>query len=153
MPDKSYTVDVQQNDDGESFIEFPDEVMSNLGWEEGDTVVWKDNHDGSYTISKRETEWVLVETIQTFRHRYMIEVPKGKAEWALDTVTMHEAKEFSQKPLDEIIVSHRVVSKEESIALCDEDNEYTSEWNKELKLNAFYTPWPWNEDGELIETK
>ena len=44
----------------------------------------------------KETEWVLVECVSTFRMRYMVEVPKDKSEYALDTVTMNEAKEFSQ---------------------------------------------------------
>ena len=36
----------------------------------------------------KETEWVLVETMHSFRMRYMVEVPKGKSEYALDTVVM-----------------------------------------------------------------
>ena len=63
-------------------------------------------------------ELVLVETVSTFRIRYVVEVPKGEKDWALDTVVMKDAKEFSQSYLDEIIVSHRVVSKEEALSMC-----------------------------------
>ena len=95
-----------------------------------------------------QTQWVLVETISTFRARYMIEVPTGidnygkdKIDWALDTVTMEEAKEFSQEHIGELIVSHRVVTKEEALTLCDKDNDYTISWPEEQKINTFFTLW------------
>ena len=50
------------------------------------------------------SELVLVETISIIKHRYVVEVPDGKAEWALDTVTMEEAKEFSQTFINEDII-------------------------------------------------
>jgi hypothetical protein len=96
----------------------------------------------------KETQWVLVEAISTLRMRYMVEVPIGnddydndKSEWALDTVTMQEAKEFSQEFLGEQIVSHRVVTKEEALALCDKDNDYCISWDEETKMKNFFTPW------------
>lgn len=90
---------------------------------------------------------VLVETVSMFRMRYVVEVPVGiddfgndKTLWALDTVVMGDAKEFSQKHLDETIVSHRVVSMDEALALCDEDNDYTASWPTEKKIETFFTP-------------
>jgi hypothetical protein len=116
--------------------------MEELGWDIGDTLTWKIGDNGEITVSKKvETEWVLVECVSTFRARYMVEVPKGKAEWALDTVTMQEAQEFSQQHIGEQIVSHRVVSKDEALALCDADNDYGSSWDEELKMNNFFTKW------------
>jgi hypothetical protein len=96
----------------------------------------------------KKTQLVLVETVSMFRMRYVVEVPVGtddynndKSLWALDTVTMNEAQEFSQEHLDETIVSHRVVSKKEALALCDIDNEYTKSWSKDKKIETFFTPW------------
>ena len=86
-----------------------------------------------------ETELVLVECIQQYRMRYVVEVPIGKSEWALDTVTMEEAVEFSQLSLGETIVSHRVVSNDEVVQLCDEDNDYCSLWDTEKKFEVFVT--------------
>jgi len=84
--------------------------------------------------------------VSTFRERYMVEVPVGvdrygkdKADWALDTVTLEEAKEFSQEHLGETIVSHRVVTKEEALVMCDKDNDYAKVWNDEMKIKAFFT--------------
>lgn len=128
---------------GDLILPLDDEIFSETGWEIGDTLEWVDQKDGSWLLRKKEMaqekEWVLVECISTFRERYMVEVPKGKADWALDTVTMNEAKEFSQKHLGETIVSHRVISEEDALELCDNENNYAKNWNKEMKMNAFFT--------------
>lgn len=139
----SFTVTVEEDtESGDLILPFPEGLCEKLGWDIDDTLDWEDNGDGSYTLSKKvETEWVLVECVSTFRERYMVEVPKGKTEWSLDTVTMNEAKEFSQEHLGEQIVSHRVVSKEEAIAICDKDNDYTKSWTEEIKMKNFFTTW------------
>ena len=134
-------VTLEEDEDGNLVLPLSDEMMAELGWKIGDTINWNDNEDGTWTMSKLETELVLVECVSTFRMRYMVEVPKGKAEWALDTVTMNEAEEFSQEHLGEQIVSHRVVSEDEAITLCDVDNHYCSTWTREKKLETFVTEW------------
>ena len=80
----------------------------------------------------------LLPTYQATLWRYC-EVPVGRAGWALDTVSCDEAKEFSQLSLGETIVSHRVVSKEEVLKICDEDNDYCHSWTDEQKIDAFVT--------------
>ena len=146
-------VTIQEDENGELILPLGDDVCEELGWKIGDTLDWKDNGDGSWTITKKETEketeLVLVECVSTFRMRYMVEVPKGKAEWALDTVTMNEAKEFSQVHIGEQIVSHRVVSKEEALALSDTDNDYGKTWPEELKVKNFFTVMNENKDEDL----
>jgi hypothetical protein len=97
-----------------------------------------------------ETELVMVECVHTFRMRYLVEVPVGKAEWALDTVAMDEANEFSQEFIGDQIFSHRVVSKEEALAICDVDNAYCKSWTDEKKLEVFMTPWT-DEDAQHSE--
>lgn len=136
---KSYTLDVKHTEDGDAFIELPEEVLKETGWKAGDDIEWKDNEDGSFTLTASDKEWVLVETVSMFRHRYMVQVPKGKSEWALDTVTMEEAKEFSQEHISEQIVSHRVVGYEDAIKLCDQDNHYCKNWTDEKKVEVFFT--------------
>ena len=96
--------------------------------------------------NKEETQLVLVECVSTFRQRYMVEVPVGtddygndKTLWALDTVTMQEAKEFSQEYLGEQIVSHRVVTYDEALTLCDKDNNYVASWDNDTKVKNFFT--------------
>jgi len=147
---KTFTVIVEEDPEtGDLILPFPEGLCDQLGWEIDDTLNWESNDDGSFILSKKvETQWVLVECVSTFRDRYMVEVPigtdthgKDKTEWALDTVTMNEAKTFSSEHLGEQIVSHRVVSKEEALSLCDKDNDYTTSWDEELKMQNFFTTW------------
>ena len=148
MSKTNWTLDVKHDDKtDDTFIQLPDDLMLAAGWNLGDDIEWIDNKDGTWTMRKiekdNEKEWVLVECVSQFRQRYMCQVPKGKAEWALDTVTMNEAKEFSQEHLGETIVSHRVIPFMEALELCDVDNEYCNKWNIEQKVNVFFT-----RDGE-----
>ena len=50
-----WTIPVQENEQGEQFIEFPDEVLKETGWKDGDTIEWIDNHDGSFTLKRKDT--------------------------------------------------------------------------------------------------
>ena len=83
---------------------------------------------------------ILVDTIHTFRMRYVIELEDTEPnEYALDTVVCNEATEFSQEYLGEHIVSYRQVTEEEVIRLCDEDNDYIKSWDNQMKLDTFIT--------------
>ena len=150
-----WTVKLEEADDGSGdlVIPFTDEQLAEAGWKEGDTIEWTDLGNGSWSLKKKEPEkvWVLVEAVSQFRMRYMVEVDAAHPEWAMDTVTMQEAKEFSQEHIGETIISHRVVSEEEAIAICDVDNDYVNgkygtPWTKEQKIKAFFT-----KDGEKVE--
>lgn len=83
--------------------------------------------------------WVLVETVSSFRHRYMVEAPEGFPEFALDDVAMETAKEFSQKHIGELITSYREIPEQEALALCDEDNDYFKHNTTETKIRVFFT--------------
>jgi len=49
---KSWTLEVQKLEDGDQYIEFPKELMEEVGWEDGDVLKWIDNGDGSWTLKK-----------------------------------------------------------------------------------------------------
>ena len=145
-----YTAKVEEDENG-MFVTFPDDMLAEVGWKEGDRIDWKDNGDGSFTLTKKDTKLVLVETVLQYRMRYVVEVPASNPEWALDTVTLEEAREFSQLYLGETITSHRVISDEEMLKLCDEDNDYLKSWSEEQKYNTFVTTW--EEQKEKDEAK
>ena len=52
-PLKRWTLQVEKLEDGDEYIEFPKEVMEEVGWEEGDIIEWIDNKDGSWTLRKK----------------------------------------------------------------------------------------------------
>lgn len=57
----------------------------------------------------------VVETIQTFRHKYVIDCTN--VDHALDTVAMNEAEEFSQMYLGEQIITGREITKDEFVRM------------------------------------
>lgn len=50
----SYTIPLEQDGD-DLVLPFPDEMLESVGWQVGDTLVWSDNEDGSWTLTKVET--------------------------------------------------------------------------------------------------
>ena len=79
----------------------------------------------------------MVDVISTHLLRYAVEVNEDPKD-ALDEFVCKELdanfKEFSQRHLGTMDVSHRVVSKDEYLRMFDEDNEYLKEWTEEQKL-------------------
>jgi hypothetical protein len=147
MSDKSWILDVQENEDGEKFIELNEDILEQSGFKIGDELQWTDRGDGSWSLKKKEKAWVLVESTHTFRMRHMVEVPVDHPEYALDTVTMNDAKEFSQEFIGQQIMSHRIVTEKEALELCDIDNSYCKNWDNEKKIETFFTKEGWvNED-------
>lgn len=133
------TANVIKDDEENYVLPLGEEVVKHLGWKIGDVLEWVDNHDGSWTIKRKEQmkkELVLVECISTFRMRYVVEVPVGEKDWACDSVVMGEVEEMSQHHIGEDIVSHRVISDEEFIKIFDEDNDYLKNWDTELKVRC-----------------
>jgi hypothetical protein len=122
--------------DGPTGVPYPGEV--NYWYNKTEDMKMNEQARG-IQHSGAETQLVLVECIHQYRMRYVVEVPFGHSDWALDTVTMEEAKEFSQLSLGETIISHRIVSRDEVLKLCDEDNDYCHSWTDEAKLDAFVT--------------
>jgi hypothetical protein len=140
MTDKSWTLDVKENEDGDKYIELTDEILELSNFKIGDNLEWTDRGDGSWSLKKKEEKtWALVEAVHTFRMRYVVEVPAEHPEYALDTVTMDAAKEFSQEFIGQQIMSHRVISEEDALKLCDVDNYYCAKWDNQKKIETFFT--------------
>lgn len=141
-------IELEEDENGNLILPLGDELCDELGWKIGDTIQFIDNGDGSWSMKKMEKELVLVECISTFRMRYVVEVPAGKKEWAMDTVCMNEAEEFSQEHLGEQIVSHRVIDEKEYLRLFAEDNDYLKTWDDDQKFR-FVNRW---KDDEVEAT-
>lgn len=46
-------IEVQEDKEtGELYLEFPVELLNQMGWTEGDDLEWIDNKDGSWSIKK-----------------------------------------------------------------------------------------------------
>lgn len=88
-------------------------------------------------------KYVVVTTVSTFRHRYVIPMDELQAlnpevpvnpEWALDLVTCEDIEEFSQQHIGEQIVDMVEKSEDEILELFDKDNDYLKDWDRDYKI-------------------
>jgi hypothetical protein len=50
-----WTLDVEEDSDGNAFITLPPEVLEKTGWKEGDRIKWTVHEDGGWQMEKVET--------------------------------------------------------------------------------------------------
>jgi hypothetical protein len=55
MANKSWSLLTEEDpDDPENLIlTFPPDLLESMGWKSGDTLEWKDNNDGSWSLTKK----------------------------------------------------------------------------------------------------
>jgi len=96
-----------------------------------------------------KSDYVVVDTVSMFKQRYIIPreelqklnedvklTDKLAREWASDSVTTEEVKEFSQRWLGETITNVDIVDTEKVLKLFKEDNEELSqEWTQAKQLD------------------
>ena len=48
-----WTLEIKEDPEtGDAMLEFPEDFLETTGWQEGDTIKWRDNGDGSWTLEK-----------------------------------------------------------------------------------------------------
>ena len=131
---KSWTLPIKENENGEMYIELNDEILEGSGFKIGDTLNWKDLKDGSYSLTKAESDLYLVEGISMFHMKFVVRAKE--AEHACDEVVMDDGslKEFSQKHVDFNVLGARKISQEEYLELFNKENAYLSSWIDDEKL-------------------
>ena len=48
----TWTLPVEEDDEGNLFITLPDELLEEAGWKEDDELEWTDRGDGSFELKK-----------------------------------------------------------------------------------------------------
>jgi hypothetical protein len=93
-------------------------------------------------------KYFSVETIQTFKHRYVVSeedlqnmnpTMPCEAHWLDDAVTCNDIDEFSQTYIGEQIIGNQVLTENEVLELFDKENDYLSSWTPEQKIK--YIKW------------
>lgn len=52
-----WVIDVQEDPESKDlFIELPQDALSQVGWDFGDTIQWDMQEDGTIVLTKKETE-------------------------------------------------------------------------------------------------
>jgi len=55
MTNLKATVTLEEDPDtGDLIMPIPDDIWNETGWQIGDTVEWIDNHDGTWSLKKKE---------------------------------------------------------------------------------------------------
>lgn len=55
LTDNSWLITVQENGkDKELFIEFPPDALNQVGWDEGDTLLWEELPSGAWQVTKKD---------------------------------------------------------------------------------------------------
>ena len=51
---KSWTLNVEEDSEtGDYMLSFPPDLLEEAGWKEGDEIIWKDQGDGSWLLTKK----------------------------------------------------------------------------------------------------
>jgi hypothetical protein len=94
---------------------------------------------------RKMSKLVLVETISTFRHTYVVRLPDNEpVEYALDDVVSGmnnvdaDITDVTQNHIAEDIFSHRVITEKEYLEMFDRENAYLSGWPTDKKLEFIY---------------
>ena len=57
LSDNNWVVTVQENGkDKELYIELPPEALNQVGWDEGDTLLWEELPSGAWQVTKKEAD-------------------------------------------------------------------------------------------------
>lgn len=51
---KTYVVTLEQDENGDLLLPFPDELLNQMHWSEGTELEWKVNDDGSVEITEKK---------------------------------------------------------------------------------------------------
>ena len=55
ISDNNWIITVQENGKTkELYIEFPPEALNQVGWDEGDTLIWEELDQGGWSLTKKE---------------------------------------------------------------------------------------------------
>jgi len=55
LSENRWVLEVKENQKTkELYIEFPEEALNQVGWDEGDTLLWEELPNGGWSLSKKE---------------------------------------------------------------------------------------------------
>jgi len=52
----SWTVTVEQDENGELLLPFPPDLLSQMGWSEGTDLFWIDNENGTFSLKEKKKD-------------------------------------------------------------------------------------------------
>jgi hypothetical protein len=58
----SWTLDIKEDPEtGDAILEFPEDLLKETGWQEGDTLTWTNLGNGSWSLTKQQPDVTIEE--------------------------------------------------------------------------------------------
>jgi hypothetical protein len=55
LSENRWVLEVKENQKTkELYVEFPEEALNQVGWDEGDTVLWEELPNGNWSLTKKD---------------------------------------------------------------------------------------------------
>lgn len=62
-----WTLDIKEDPEtGDAILEFPEDLLEQAGWREGDVLTWTDLGNGSWSLTKQQSD-VTIEEEEAWR--------------------------------------------------------------------------------------
>jgi len=62
-----WTLDIKEDPEtGDAILEFPEDLLKEAGWKEGDVLTWKDLGNGTWSLTKQQPD-VTIEEEEAWR--------------------------------------------------------------------------------------
>ena len=56
LSENRWVLEVKENQKTkELYVEFPEEALNQVGWDEGDTLLWEELDNGAWSVTKKES--------------------------------------------------------------------------------------------------
>ena len=57
-----WTLDIKEDPEtGDAILEFPPDLLESAGWKEGDSLTWTDLGNGSWSLTKKQSDVTIEE--------------------------------------------------------------------------------------------
>jgi hypothetical protein len=58
MQDQSHkwTVELEEDENGDLILPLNEDILNSVGWDIGDTLIWEESFNGAYILRKKEDE-------------------------------------------------------------------------------------------------
>lgn len=103
----SWVLDVKEDENGDAVLEFPPDLLERAGWQEGDTLQWRDLGDGTWSLSKSESaeddSW---DDVFNNRHRDQMAAETRVSVNRETIMDLHRLMQATDLDSVELVVSH-----------------------------------------------
>ena len=146
---KNWTIELQDDPEtGDLILPFPEDMLEETGWKEGDVLDWKDNQNGSWSLTKRvynsnmnNKEKEILDITQEECAEVIVAISKI-SRFGLDNIKpgkpltnrQHLAEELGDlQAMIDLCIVHNIVDEEEVLVAADNKIAKLKKWSNIFK--------------------